>query len=189
MSFDIRQMNLSVLWILFWTKSYVATNDTRCKGKEAKAGLPLDVCHVLQRTTWQEVPAWTLEGWPWALPLEHLSWWTHRLAPMWEINRIKCQCARCLAKWQAGWTVLPMHPPIYHLRYPPRPCLLTVIYFPLNTIVRYEANSTMCSSSCLPDASKSGLKAWSQRPLWKQWLPLTRQCHLGKLCSFIKWGK
>ena len=82
-------MTLSALWILFWTKSCAVANDTRCEAER-----PEQPCLRIPATRWAyskdrvtEVPSWTLESWPWVLTWEHLSWWTHRLDPTWEISK------------------------------------------------------------------------------------------------------
>lgn len=158
------------LWILFWTKSCVVANDTCCKGKrpeQAASRLLLLAGHI-QKTTWQKVPAWTLEGWPWVLTWEHLSWWTHRLDPMWEISKRSVNGPEAWpSRKLAGLLSLSMLPSPIQMSGTdlPRPLLLPDIYFSLNTIRQDKARGNIYSLSHLTATLHSRLKAWHQRDL------------------------
>lgn len=91
------------------------THDVRGRGQSRLASGCLPLAEEIQKTTWQKVPAWALEGWPWALTWEQLSWRTHKLALTWEIKRLKYQWARCLGNQEAGWHALSTQPLISDL--------------------------------------------------------------------------
>lgn len=143
------------------------THDVRGRGQSGLASGLLLLAQHIQKTAWQKVPAWTLEGWPWALTREHLSWWTYRLEPAWEISKRSVNRPETLVKQKAGhppFSCSPSHLPAQktstHL---PRPLLLPDIYFFIEH--QWSGTDTIYSFSHLLAGLYSRLKAWSQQDL------------------------
>lgn len=105
-------MNLSVLKILFLTKSCVAANDTQCKGKK-----PKQACLRTPATCWAYSKDNMTAGAslnPWGLTLSSdmraSVMWTHRLRATWEINKRSVNGSEALVKQKAVWPPLPWPP-------------------------------------------------------------------------------
>lgn len=106
-------MNLSALWILFWRKSCVVANDTRCEGERPEQPPP-DSCHLLSVFKRQHDRGARLNSWELTLSsdMRPSVMMDTQVRPNMGNQQEEHQWARSLAKQKAGGLPFPVRAPI-----------------------------------------------------------------------------